>query len=80
MSAQAAPFAHIHQTSFNVEAIDRRTISHIPSLQGHKRRSRQARAESGLSQTDDVVASQALFGSGPQREGPNYRTPHPTRP
>ena len=34
MSAQPAPFAHIHQTSFNVEAIDRRAISHIASLQG----------------------------------------------
>ena len=27
MSAQAAPFAHIHQTSFNVEAIDRRPMA-----------------------------------------------------
>ena len=60
MSAQPAPFAHIHQTSFNVEAIDRRAISHIASLQGHKRRSRQVRAESGLSQTRLSVLSRAL--------------------
>jgi hypothetical protein len=37
MFAQAALFAHMEQTLFNTETIDRRSISHIVmSLQGHE--------------------------------------------
>jgi hypothetical protein len=37
MFVQGAPFAHIRQTLFNVETIDRRAISHIMmSLEGDK--------------------------------------------
>jgi hypothetical protein len=63
MFVQGALFAHIRQTLFNVETIDRRAISHRMSLEGHKRTFARSERKSGLPPKPDIKLSDQTSAS-----------------